>query len=168
MARSSFASFHYQRDHWRVQQILQIGALDNQSVLPAQDWEGVKRRGDDAVHEWIDTQMNHKQAVVVMIGAETASRKFVRYEIQRAWKIKKPLLGINIHGLKNANGATDQLGPNPFAKFGFTDSTKTFADYVPVFNPGKFTGLIAPTSADIYSAIADNIADWVGQGYSRP
>lgn len=168
MARSSFASFHYQRDHWRVQQILQIGALDNQAVLPAQDWEEVKRRGDDAVHEWIDTQMKHKQAVVVMIGAETASRKFVRYEIQRAWKIKKPLLGINIHGLKNADGATDRQGPNPFTKFGFSDSTRTFADYVPVFDPAKFTGLISPTSADIYSAIADNIADWVDQGYSRP
>ena len=45
-----------------------MGALDGQSVLPAQDWEAVKRRGDAAVQAWIDDQMKYKQAVIVMIG----------------------------------------------------------------------------------------------------
>ena len=168
MARSSFVSFHYQRDHWRVQQILRMGALDNQTVLPAQDWEQVKRRGEKAVYNWIDEQMKYKQAVVVMIGAETSSRKFVQYEIRRAWEIRKPLLGINIHGLKNANGFPDRHGANPFAQFGFNDSSKTFADYVPVFDPAEVGRLISPTSSDIYATIANNIANWTNRGYCRP
>lgn len=168
MSRSSFVSFHYQRDHWRVQQVLRMGALDEQTELPAQEWEQVKRRGDKAVEDWIDKQMNYKQAVIVMIGAETASRKFVRYEIRRAWSIKKPLLGVCIHGLKDSFGSTDRPGPNPFAQFGFSDSNKTFADYVPVYDPAKYTGQFSPTSTDIYAAIQRNIATWATQGYKRP
>lgn len=168
MARSSFVSFHYQRDYWRVQQILKIGALDKLNLLPAQDWETVKRRGDAAVREWIDEQMKYKQAVVVMIGAETASRKFVQYEIQRAWRIKKPLLGIYIHGLKDSNQATDRRGANPFSQFGFSDSDKSFADYVPVYDPADYAVSANPSSADVYRAIAVNLKTWVDRGYSRP
>lgn len=168
MARSSFVSFHYQRDHWRVQQILNMGALDRQVELPAQKWEEVKKKGDPAVEEWINEQMNYKQAVVVLIGNETASRKFVRYEIRRAWTIKKPLLGIRIHGLKNTSGSTDQTGRNPFELFGFSDSNKTYADYVPVFDPAQFTSKYWPTSSDIYSAIQANISTWAASGYRRP
>lgn len=168
MARSSFVSFHYQRDHWRVQQILKMGALDQQPELPSQNWEEVKRRGDAAVEAWIDEQMKYKQAVIVLIGNETASRKFVRYEISRAWSIKKPLLGIRIHGLKDSQQRTDQPGANPFASFSFSDSTRTYADYVPVYDPSNYTGKYAPTSSDIYAAIRTNIATWATSGYKRP
>jgi hypothetical protein len=168
LPRSSFVSFHYQLDHWRVQQVLNIGALDGQAVLPAQEWEEVKRKGDEAVEGWIDKQMNYKQAVVVMIGAQTASRKFVKYEIRRAWALKKPLLGIRIHGLKDATQNLGRIGANPFEQFGFNDSTKTFANYVPVFDPARYTGKSAPLSTDVYAAIKNNIGSWVDQGYRRP
>ena len=45
MARSSFVSFHYQYDYWRVQQILQMGAIEGQEILSPQRWESVKARG---------------------------------------------------------------------------------------------------------------------------
>lgn len=168
VAKSSFVSFHYQRDHWRVQQILNMGALERQVELPTQKWEEVKQKGDTAVEAWIDEQMNYKQAVIVLIGNQTASRKFVRYEIKRAWDIRKPMLGILIHGLKDANQNTDGPGRNPFEVFGFSDSTQTYADYVPVFDPASYTGKYTPTSSDIYAAIQANIATWAGSGYKRP
>lgn len=168
MAKSSFVSFHYQRDHWRVQQVLNIGALDEQVELTAQKWEEVKRKGDAAVTAWIDQQMNYKQAVIVMIGNETATRKFVQYEIRRAWSMKKPMLGIRIHGLKDASGSVDRPGPNPFARFRFADSSRTYADYVPVYDPKDFAGKLAPNSSDIYAVIKSNIATWATSGYKRP
>ncbi len=168
MARSSFVSFHYQRDHWRVQQILNMGALEQQEILPAQRWEEVRQKGDAAVEEWIDREMGYKQAVIVLIGNQTASRTYVQYEIRRAWRIKKPLLGVLIHGLKDANGNVDTPGANPFESSGFTDSPKTYADYVPVFDPARSTGKASPTSSDIYSAIAANLATWATQGYRTP
>lgn len=40
-----FFSFHYDRDAWRVQQILNMGALEGQTILNAQEWEAVKSKG---------------------------------------------------------------------------------------------------------------------------
>jgi len=166
VARSSFLSFHYDRDSWRVQQIRNMGALDEQEILPAQKWEEVKKRGRAAVEEWIDQEMNYKQAVIVLVGNQTAVRPFVQYEIRRAWQIRKPLLGIRIHGLKDSGGNVDRPGANPFEQFGFSNSSRTYADYVPLHDPGA--GLWSPTSSDIYRVISENIATWATQGYKRP
>ncbi|MBR9766708.1 MAG: TIR domain-containing protein, partial [Rhodobacteraceae bacterium] len=46
----------------------------------------------------------------VLIGSETASRQWVRYEIRKAWKERKGVLGIQIHGLKDLNGNTSTKG----------------------------------------------------------
>jgi hypothetical protein len=61
-----FYSFHYGRDNWRVQQIMNMGILDGQPLLNSQTWEAVKRRGDTAIETWIDAQMSYKSAVVVL------------------------------------------------------------------------------------------------------
>jgi hypothetical protein len=167
MARSSFVSFHYHRDYWRVQQILNMGALDGQTELPSQDWEKVKAKGRAAVEDWIDEQMKYKQAVIVLIGQETAARPFVKYEIERAWAIKKPLLGIRIHGLKDKAQTTDAAGANPFSQFSLGNGF-TYASYVPVYDPKDHTGKSAPDSKDIHAAINANIAQWAGSGYKRP
>ena len=110
MPKSVFYSFHYDRDAWRVQQIIQMGALEGQNILKAQDWEAVKREGDAAIKKWIADQMAYKSAVVVLIGAETASRPWVHHEIAYAWDNHKPLVGIRIHGLADRNGYTDFCG----------------------------------------------------------
>ena len=89
-----FYSFHYERDVHRVQLIRNMGSVEGQKLLNAQEWEEVGNKGDDAIRNWIDEQMKGKSAVVVLIGAQTASRPWVKYEIQRAWDLRKPLLGI--------------------------------------------------------------------------
>jgi hypothetical protein len=160
--RSSFVSFHYQNDHWRVQRVLQIGAIEGQQVMPAQDWEQVKRKGDRAVQEWIDTQMKYKAAVVVLIGSETASRKFVKYEIQRAWDIRKPLLGIRIHGLEDRVGNTSTFGKNPFDRLPSPDGTGSSAVHIPIYNPA------GRNSGAVYADIRANLATWLASGYTRP
>ena len=104
-----FYSFHYERDVYRVQLIRNIGSVEGQKLLNAQEWEAVRARGTKAIQNWIDEQMRWKSAVVVLIGAQTASRSWVQYEIQRAWELRKPLLGIRIHGLSSM-GSTDTEG----------------------------------------------------------
>ena len=64
MAKSVLFSFHYDRDAWRVQQIINMGTLEGQTILNAQKWEEVKRQGDAAVKKWIADQMAYKSAVV--------------------------------------------------------------------------------------------------------
>ncbi|SOC50397.1 MTH538 TIR-like domain [Klenkia terrae] len=162
MARSSFVSFHYQNDYWRVQQVLQMGAIEGQEVLSPQRWESVKARGAKAIQDWIDKEMAYKRGVIVLIGSQTASRPWVKYEIQKAWNAKKPLVGIRIHGLKNNNLRTSTAGPNPFAQISISNSTKTLADYVPVHDPA------GRDSTQVYASIKNNVASWIASGYKRP
>jgi len=75
----------------------------------------VKRRGDAAVTEWIDRQLDGTGVTVVLIGNQTADRKYVRYEIEESHKRGNGLLGINIHRLKNQQGETSRKGRNPFS-----------------------------------------------------
>lgn len=110
MANSVFFSFHYARDAWRVQQIIQMGALEGQAILSAQEWEAVKRNGSAAIEKWIREQMAYKSAVAVLVGAQTAARPWVQHEIAYAWNNHKPLVGISIHGLADRNGKTDRAG----------------------------------------------------------
>lgn len=161
MAKSVFYSFHYDRDAWRVQQIIQMGALEGQRILNAQDWEAVKRKGDAAIKKWIADQMAYKSAVVVLIGAQTASRPWVRYEIAYAWDKRKPLVGIRIHGLENRDGCADSYGEDPFSKVTLKGGG-TVGDFVPVYNPSGSNGQA------IYADIKTNITTWVGNAYRRP
>ena len=134
MTKSVSLQLHYDRDVKRVQQIRNIGALDGNAPVSPQDWETVKRGGDAAIKRWIDAQMSYKRAVVVLIGSETASRPWVQYEIKRAWDIKKPLVGIRIHGLKDPATGTTYAGPDPFTTVKLVNG-KTIADYITPKNP---------------------------------
>ena len=87
MARSIFASFYYDGDADRVQQVLKMGAIEGGSLVTAQEWESVKYKTDAAIESWIHSQMLRKSAVVVLVGSDTANRKWVNYEIRKAWDV---------------------------------------------------------------------------------
>ena len=50
----------------------------------------------------------------VLIGAQTATREYVGYELKQSHNKGNGMLGIYIHGMKDSNGATDAKGDNPF------------------------------------------------------
>lgn len=152
-----FYSFHYHRDVFRVQQVLNMGQFDGQKILNAQDWESVKAKGDQAVEDWIAEQMAYKEAVVVLVGRATAARRWVRHEITKAWNDKRPLVGVRIHGLKDPKTGVDSPGPNPFAEVKFKDSGGSLADFVPLHNPG----------GDVYKTIEASLKTWVADAYKR-
>jgi len=157
---SVFYSFHYDRDSWRVQQIRNMGVVEGQQILNAQDWEQVRRQGDAAIEKWISDQMAYKTAVVVLIGAETATRPWVRHEIAHAWDNRKPLVGVRIHGLADRNGRTDRMGSNPFASVSLKNGGHV-SDYVPVFDPAGWD------SKSVYASIQSNLTSWVNSAYRR-
>lgn len=160
MARAVFYSFHFDRDVSRVQQIRNIGAIQEQQFLPAQRWEQVKREGDAAVEAWIDREMKNKAAVVVLVGAETASRRWVNHEIRKAWNEGVPLVGVRIHGLRDFNQQTDQQGVDPFTRI--TAGGRTLRDWgVTLHNPAGIT------SQQRYASIQDNLPGWVDTAYKR-
>jgi len=155
-----FYSFHYERDAWRVQQIINMGALEGQTILNPQEWEEVKRKGDAAIEKWISDQMTYKSAVVVLIGSQTSTRPWVRREIAKAWDDKRSLVGIRIHGLADSNRYTDTSGANPFSAVTLKGGG-TVGDYVPIFAPS------GATSQKVHASIKANLKTWAASGYKR-
>lgn len=157
MAKSVFYSFHYTRDVHRVQLVQNIGALEGQPLLNAQEWEKVREQGKAAIQKWIDSQMKYKKAVIVLVGKETWNREWVQYEIQKAWDECKPLLGIRIHGLSSLGNGADTEGKNPFMHL----------PRVPIFDPtvADLTGK-TDTKAT-YNRLKDNLELWSTQGMTR-
>lgn len=118
MARRTFFSFHYERDIWRACHIRNswITKPDRESAgfWDSASWEEVKKKGDNAIYQWIDREMNGTSVTVVLIGAETNDRPYVDYEIKQTSVRGNGMLGIHIHNQKNQFGLTDVVGKNPF------------------------------------------------------
>jgi hypothetical protein len=132
--RKTFYSFHYNNDVFRVQQIRNIGALEDNKPVSANEWETVKKGGNEAIEKWIDDNMKYRSCIVVLIGEETASRPWVNYEIKKAWGDGKGLLGIYIHNLKDPNSGKCNKGINPYDQFTFKDNNGNIKT-IPCKNP---------------------------------
>lgn len=120
MARKVFFSFHFERDIWRVGQV-RNSWLTKPDRSSAGFWdkakfEEVKKKGPDAIKRWIDSSIYGTSVTVVLIGAETSSREWVKYEIKKSYKDGNGILGIYIHNIKDVSGRTDTKGSNTFGK----------------------------------------------------
>lgn len=156
MARKVFYSFHFKRDAWRAAQVRNSNALsdDNEyGVIDAAEWEKIERDGDAAIQRWINSQLKSTSVTVVLIGAETAEREWVDYEIEQSWKRGNALLGLRIHGMKNQDGKTDVAGPNPFEKFVLGDGAR-LSDFIRVYDWQRDDGRA-------------NLSDWVEEAYKQ-
>lgn len=149
--RQVFFSFEYNKDHWRASQVRNMGKVDNSSTFSDNDWEEVKLKSDAKIKEWIDSQMEKRSCLVVLIGATTSGRKWINYEIKKAYELGKGIVGIYIHGLKNSNGDQTTKGSNPFYQFYIGEENKRLSNYVACFD-SKYT-----LSTYVYEDIKDNI-----------
>ena len=116
MARRVFFSFEYGdvsramvvRKSWVTQGKEAAGFVD------AAEFEKIKRQGDRAIQNWIDNQMNGTSVTVVLVGADTCSSKWVKYEIAESEKSGKGLLGIDISKIKDfKENTTERCGHLP-------------------------------------------------------
>lgn len=158
MARKCFYSFHYKPDNWRVSKIRNIGVIEGNQTVSDNKWEEITSGGDDAIKKWINEQMTGKSCAIVLIGEKTAGRKWINYEIKKAWNDKKGLLGIYIHNIFDVNNEKSTKGSNPFGNFTVDD--KKLSSIVKAYDP-PYT-----KSASVYQHISDNIEDWVEEAIS--
>jgi hypothetical protein len=118
MARKVFFSFHYQRDLWRVNVVRNSGMIEGISAAGFHDesvWEETKRKGEGAVKRLINEGLEGTSVTVVLIGAQTASRKYVSYEIERSVARGNGILGVRINNVKDKKGRVEQSGLVPEA-----------------------------------------------------
>jgi hypothetical protein len=151
-----FYSFYYKGDVSRIQQLIQMGAVEGQQLLTGQKWEEVKKSGKAAVEKWIDEQMRGKKCLVVLVGTHTAGRPWVQHEIKKAWDDKLGVVGIRIHGLKDLDTQTTSAkGANPFSSL--TLNGTLFDSIVTCYDPP------GADSKAVYASISNNIESLVQQ-----
>jgi len=143
MARRVFFSFHYEKDAWRAGQVRNSGytksSFEEAGFIDAADWESIKRYGDNAIRQWINSQLDGTSVTVVLIGSETANREWVMYEIQQSAMRGNGLLGIYIHNVKDMLGQISYQGRNPFDLLRFSNGypfSSYFRTYDWVMNNG--------------------------------
>jgi hypothetical protein len=153
--RQIFYSFHYENDVNRVQLIRNIGALEDNKPASINEWEQVKRGGDTAIERWIDDNMKYRSCVVVLVGEETANRKWVQHEIKKAWREGKGVVGIHIHNIKCMNNGYGRQGQNPFSQI--LVGNRSMSSIVKCYNP---------SSNDAYNDIRNNIEKWIEEAIS--
>nr|WP_315036900.1 TIR domain-containing protein [uncultured Lachnoanaerobaculum sp.] len=154
--RQVFFSFHYNNDNWRAAQVRNMGKVDNSSTFSDNEWEEVKEKTESKIKEWIDEQLNKRSCLVVLIGKDTANRKWINYEIKRAYELKKGIVGIYIHKLKNADGKQDSKGYNPFDNYKINGVS--MSKYVRCFES------VYSSSDNVYNDIKNNIEDLIEYG----
>lgn len=136
MKRRVFYSFHYEPDNWRAAQVRNIGSIEGNSPASDNDWETVKKGGDSAIKRWIAGQLKNRTCTVVLIGRNTANRKWINHEIVKSWNDGMGVVGIHIYGLKNSQGKTASKGQNPFDSISFGNSGKKLSSIVKCYVPG--------------------------------
>lgn len=155
MPRKVFYSFHYLPDAWRTSQVRNIGVVEGNKPASDNDWEAVKKGGEAAIQRWINDQLSGRSCTVVLIGKETAGRKWIKYEIEKSWNDRKGVVGIYIHNLKDASGNQTVKGRNPFDDFNLNNGSTKLSSVVKAYDPPY------SDSKNVYDYIAQNLESWI-------
>ena len=96
---------------------------------------------------WTANQMNGRQCTIVLIGVATAHRPWTFYEIAKSWNDGMGVVGLNIHGIKDASGNFSQKGANPLDHLILEPSGAPLSSVVKTYDP---------TNRDEHTAL-----DWI-------
>ena len=124
-----FFSFEYNKDYWRAEQIRNLCKVSDDFVIPDSGWKEVRVKTNAAIKEWIDEQIAMCDCVMVLIGSTTATRKWVLYEIEKAYELNKGLVGIYVNKITDRVGYQTGKGKNPF-EFVFMHTGEKLSDHV--------------------------------------
>lgn len=139
MAKRVFFSFHYQdvidfranvvRRSWLTKADRKSAGFYDASI-----WEDAKLHGPASVKKLIDNSLSGSSNTAVLIGTDTYSRRWVRYEICKSLHKGNHILGIHINSIKGKDQRTKYQGPNPFDYIGVVISScgtkvESFTEY---------------------------------------
>jgi MTH538 TIR-like domain (DUF1863) len=161
MARKCFYSFHFKPDNWRAATVRSIGSIEGNPPASDNEWESITSGPDNEqkIQNWIAGQMKGKTCTIMLVGSDTANRKWINYEIVKTWNDGLGLVGIYIHGLKDRHGLESSKGQNPF-DFITHGTTKQLSSIVKCYTPQ------GSTSKERYDWISTHLSNAVEEGIS--
>ncbi len=127
MAKRVFFAFHYQdvidfranvvRQHWVTKPNRDAAGFFDSSI-----WESAKRQGSIALKRLINSGLDGTSVTCVLIGSQTYSRPWVRYEILKSFKKGNSIFAVHVNPIKGKDERTKAKGPNPLSYVGVTYS----------------------------------------------
>ncbi len=153
MARRVFFGFHYERDIWRANVVRNswVGRdREDAGFWDGSLWEEAKKKGREAIERMIDKGLDGSSVTAVLIGAETAGREFVEYEIKKSYTRGNGMLGVYIHNIADKSGRKDTPGENPFGRL-----------YVEIDARKTYLSSLYPTYDWVMNNGYNNFANWV-------
>jgi hypothetical protein len=94
-------------------------------------WEEAERKGSKALKTLIEDSLKGTSVTIILIGSETHSRKWVKYEIIKSFCEGKGIFGIHINRIPSRNERIIAKGENPLERIGLevSDDYKTITFY---------------------------------------
>ena len=157
MARKVFFSFHYNdillvsqiRNSWRVRP-----GAETQPFHDRAEWEKVKRQSPATIISWIDSQLKGSSVTVVLVGSDTDSRPWVKYEIESAISQRKGIVFIDLDGMKTTLGFPYRSGTSP-ATWTLERTGNRLSKYYKTYNWVRDGGY-------------QNMESWIEEAYNAP
>ena len=120
MARSIFFSFHYKdvstfranvvRNSWLTMRDRSAKFIDKSM------WEEAEKKGTEALKRLIADGLNGTSVTVILIGSETYTRRWVKYEIIKSFVENKGILPLHINRIASRTESLKPKGINPLAR----------------------------------------------------
>ncbi|MCK4875611.1 MAG: TIR domain-containing protein [Sulfurimonas sp.] len=110
MARKVFFSFKYE-DVSRamvVHNSCVAQGIDCAGFIDKADFEENKKKGDRAIKNWIDKQLEDTSVTVLLVGEKTCKSRWIEYAIRRSMERGNGLMGVDISKIKNLQGEQSQ------------------------------------------------------------
>lgn len=114
MARQVYFAFDY-RDVFAANQIRNAGQFVDRAVAgfsDASQWEKLKEKDDAVIRQAIDDALVGTTVTVACVGERTASRRWVKYELNASRKRGNGLLGVYLPG-QGGHPKPAELGDAP-------------------------------------------------------
>lgn len=118
MARRTFFSFCYKPDVSRAWVVRNSWVTkddtEDAGFFDSSTFESKKRESEDVLKRFLREAINGTSVTCVLYGTQTASRRWVRYELVRSFIHGSGLLAVDIHLIQDFDQKTAALGMNPF------------------------------------------------------
>ena len=102
------------KDSFRASKIRNMKNFEQPIVFAEEDWSTIANQSETEIQNWIDQQLKQSDCLVVLIGEETAKKKWINYSIKRAYELNKGVVGIFVHRLLDEAGDPSERGEDPF------------------------------------------------------
>lgn len=122
MARYVFFSFAYNDvKNFRVNVVRNSWLLNNneETFIDGSIWEKAITKGDAYLKRLIENGLNKTSVTAILIGQDTANRRWVNYEIMKSFERGNGILGIHINRIRGKDGKMCARGQNPLDRLAF-------------------------------------------------